>query len=162
MIAIKNYADFSPLSQNKACTSSRHFLYQYVNFILSKNTFDNTLLTSEFFVLFSGYESLNHIDFLGKEKEQELYKLALEQNEYKFVRTLKHGNFDLKFLGESNGKQHQIRLINSVNVKNEHIKETVKEAIFFTRINCNDMIQNCIRYFIANKHLFIVMNHIDV
>ena len=95
-------------------------------------------------------------------KEQELLKLIDEQEEYKHEKLLRKGHFDLKFLGESKRKLYQIRLINSVNVEKEHIKEVLKEAIVFSRINCDEMIQNCIRYFIASKHLFIVMNHIDV
>jgi len=95
-------------------------------------------------------------------KEQDLYKIINEQEQYKFEKILKKASFDLTFVGKSNEKQHRIRLINSVRVEKDHIKDVLKEAIVFTRINCDQMIQNYIRYFITNKHLFLVMSHIDV
>ena len=81
---------------------------------------------------------------------------------FKFCQILKAGHFDVKFLSESNGKQNEIRLINSLKVKKEHVKDILREAIVFTRIKCDEIIQSCTRYLIENKHLFIVMNHIDV
>ena len=81
---------------------------------------------------------------------------------YKFSRNLKTGHFDVKYLSESNGKQIQIRLINSSIVEKEHIKDVLKETIVFTRIKCDEIIQCYTHYFFENKHLFIVTSHIDV
>ena len=91
-----------------------------------------------------------------------LLENCLKPEQFKFSRILKRGVFDIKYLSESNGKKNQIRLINSLNVKKEHVKGILREAIVFTRIKCDENIQSCTRYLIENKHLYIVMNHIDV
>jgi hypothetical protein len=85
------------------------------------------------------------------------------KEQFKFVETFQTSRFNTKFLIQtSEGKLNQVRLIDSVNVSKDHIKEVLAEAISLTRVNGGEMIQNIQRYFIQDKHLYIVMNHFEV
>jgi len=85
------------------------------------------------------------------------------KEQFKFVKTFQTSRFNTKFLIQtSEGKLNQVRLIDSVNVSKDHIKEVLAEAISLTRVNGGEMIQNIQRYFIQDKHLYIVMNHFEV
>ena len=90
-------------------------------------------------------------------------KNCLKEERFEFIKTLQTSRFNTKFLIRTKeGELNQVRLVDSLNVSQDHIKDIFKEVISLTRINCDFMIQNFQRYFIQDKHLFLVMNHLQV